>query len=118
MAEQLRNADELQKKLGEFQDLQRQLQMVSGQKQQLIMQVEEIKMAEGALGKSDKGIYRFVGPILIETSKTDAGADLKDKRELFEMRVSVLEKQEVKMRPKYDELRNDLEKALREGKLR
>jgi prefoldin beta subunit len=118
MAEQLRNADELQKKLAEFQDLQRQLQMVSGQKQQLIMQAEEIKMAEAELAKSDQTVYRYVGPLLIETNKTDAGADLKDKRELFEMRVSVLEKQETKMRPKYDELRNELEKALREGKLR
>ncbi|MFA6908017.1 MAG: prefoldin subunit beta [Candidatus Micrarchaeia archaeon] len=118
MAEQLRNADELQKKLGEFQDLQRQLQIVSGQKQQLIMQSEEIKIAESELAKSDKTIYRFVGPLLIETNKTDASTDLKDKRELFEMRVSVLEKQETKMRPKYDELRNELEKALREGKLR
>ena len=118
MAEELRNADELQKNLVEFQDLQRQLQMVSGQKQQLIMQVEEIKMAEGELVKSDKTVYRFIGPLLIETTKTDASADLKDKRELFEMRVSVLDKQETKMRPKYDELRNSLEKALREGKLR
>ena len=118
MAEQLRNADELQNKLAEFQDLQRQLQMVSSQKQQLIMQVEEIKMAESELAKSDKTVYRYVGPLLIETSKTDAGADLKDKRELFEMRVSVLEKQEAKMRPNYDLLRNELEKALREGKIR
>jgi len=119
MAEQLRNADELQKKLMEFQDLQRQLQMVSSQKQQLIMQSEEIKMAESELAKSEKGgIYRYIGPLLIETNKADASADLKDKRELFEMRVSVLEKQETKMRPKYDELRNELEKALREGKLR
>jgi len=118
MAEQLRNADELQKKLAEFQDLQRQLQMVSGQKQQLILQSEEIKMAEGELAKVDKGVYRFMGPILVETTKADAVADLKDKRELFELRVSVLEKQEAKMRPKCDDLRNELEKALKEGKLR
>ena len=118
MAAELRNADDLQKKLAEFQDLQRQLQMVSGQKQQLIMQVEEIKMAEGELAKSDKTVYRYVGPLLIETNKADAGSDLKDKRELFEMRVSVLEKQETKMRPNYDLLRNELEKALREGKIR
>ncbi|MFA6214218.1 MAG: prefoldin subunit beta [Candidatus Micrarchaeia archaeon] len=118
MAEQLRNADDLQKKLSDFQDLQRQLQMVSGQKQQLIMQVEEIKMAEAELAKSDKAVYRYVGPLLIESTKTDANADLKEKRELFEMRVSVLDKQETKMRPKYDELRNELEKALKDGRLR
>jgi prefoldin beta subunit len=119
MAEQLRNADELQKKLAEFQDLQRQLQMVSSQKQQLILQSEEIKMAEGELAKVEKGgVYRFIGPILVETSKADATSDLKDRRELFEMRVSVLEKQETKMRPKYDELRGELEKALKDGRLR
>ena len=119
MAEQLRNADELQKKLAEFQDLQRKLQMVSSQKQQLILQSEEIKMAEGELAKVEKGgVYRFIGPILVETSKSDATSDLKDRRELFEMRVSVLEKQETKMRPKYEELRGELEKALKEGKLR
>ena len=83
MAEQLRDADELQKKLAEFQDLQRQLQMVSGQKQQLSIQAEEIQMAEGELAKSDKGVYRFIGPILVETTKTDATDDLKDKRELI-----------------------------------
>ena len=119
MAGELRNPDDLQKKLMEFQDLQRQLQMVSSQKQQLILQSEEIKMAEAELAKAEKGgIYRYIGPLLVETTKADATADLKDKRELFEVRVSVLEKQETKMRPKYDELRADLEKALKEGKLR
>ncbi|MFA4982990.1 MAG: prefoldin subunit beta [Candidatus Micrarchaeia archaeon] len=117
MAEPLRNAEELQKKLAEFQDMQRQLQMISGQRQQLILQVEEIKMAEEELSKADKVVYRAVGPLLIETTKTDASSDLKEKKELFEMRVGVLAKQEEKMRPKFDELRATLETALRENRM-
>jgi chaperonin cofactor prefoldin len=43
-------------------------------------------------------------------------SDLKGKKELFEMRVGVLAKQEEKIRPRLDELRSSLEKAIREGK--
>ena len=119
MAEPLRNPDELQKQLAEFQDIQRQLQFTSGQKQQLQLQVEELKMAEEELGKAEKGgIYRAVGPLLLETTKTEAGADLKGKKELFELRINVLAKQEEKLRPRFDELRAVLEKAIKENRLR
>ncbi|MEM2138332.1 MAG: prefoldin subunit beta [Candidatus Anstonellaceae archaeon] len=117
MAEPLRNPSELQKQLSEFQQLQQQLQTLANQKQQLIFQVEEIKLAEESLGKTEKAVYRSIGPLLVETTKSDASADLKEKKELFEMRVSVLQKQEDKLRPRFDELRASLEKALRENKL-
>lgn len=119
MAEPLRNPDELQKQLTEFQETQRQLQFVSAQRQQLSLQVEELKMAEEELGKAEKGtIYRAIGPLLVETTKTDASADLKGKKELFEMRIGVLSKQEDKLRPRFDELRAILEKAIKENRLR
>ena len=102
MAEPLRNADELQKQLNEFQETQRQLQLMAAQRQQLILQVEEIKLAEGELARCEKGIYRAIGPLLIESTKADAVSDLKEKKELFEMRVSVLAKQEEKMRPRLE----------------
>ncbi|MFA6489465.1 MAG: prefoldin subunit beta [Candidatus Micrarchaeia archaeon] len=119
MAEPLRNPDELQKQLTEFQETQRQLQFVTAQRQQLSLQVEELKMAEEELGKAEKGtIYRAVGPLLMETTKADANADLKGKKELFEMRITVLTKQEDKLRPRFDELRAILEKAIKENRLR
>jgi len=117
MAEPLRNAEELQKKLEEFQDMQRQLQMVSGQRQQIMLQLEEMKIAEDELSRSEKTVYRAIGSLLIESTKADATADLKSKRELFEMRVGVLAKQEEKLRPKFDELRATLEHALRENRM-
>jgi len=114
MAEPLRNIDALQKQIGEFQEMQRQLQFISSQRQQLSMQVEEIKMAEEELAKSEKSVYRALGPLLMETSKADASADLKGKKELFEMRSGVLAKQEEKLKPRFDELRVSLEKALQQ----
>lgn len=118
MAEPLRNTSELQKQVNDFQELQRQLQVVMAQRQQLILQVEEIKMAEEELSKADKGVYRAIGPLMIETSKSEASSDLKSRKELFEMRTNVLAKQEEKLRPKLEELRGVLEKALKENRLR
>lgn len=118
MAEPLRNADTLQKQLNEFQDVQRQLQMVAAQRQQMILQLEEVKMAEEELAKSDKGIYRTMGPLMIESTKADATADLKEKKELFDMRITILEKQEAKLKPRFTELREILEKALAQNRTR
>jgi len=119
MAEPLRDPEELQKQLNEFQETQRQLQFVSTQRQQLQLQVEELKLAEEELGKSEKGgVYRAIGPLLVESSKADASADLKGKKELFEMRIGVLAKQEEKLRPRFDELRAALEKALKQNRSR
>lgn len=115
-AEPERNPNELQKQLSEFQDIQRQLQLIAAQRQQFILQLEEVKIAEEELGKTEKGIYRSVGPLLLETSKADAGADLKEKKDLFELRLSVLEKQEQKLKPRFSELRAQLEKALSQGR--
>lgn len=116
MAEPLRNTAELQKQLNEFQELQRQMQLIYAQKQQLTVQVQEIKIAQEELAKSEKSVYRYVGSVLIESSKAEATADLKDKIELFEMRLGVLDKQETKLKPRLVELRDSLEKMLREGK--
>ena len=116
MAQPLRNSEELQKKLAEFQELQQQMQMMASQRQQLSMQVGEIGMAQEELAKSEKGIYRAIGPLLIETSKADASSDLKEKKDLFDMRIGMLVKQEEKLRPKMGELRAELEKAIKESR--
>lgn len=118
MAEPLRDPQALQQQLADFQDLQRQLQFIVGQRQQLSMQVEELKMAQDELSKAEKGsIYQAVGPIMVETTKSDAASMLKERRELFEARIAVLSKQEEKMRPKFDDLRAKLEVALTQNRV-
>lgn len=117
MAEPLRDAKMLQQQLGEFQDMQRQMQFIMSQRQQLIMQVEEIKMAEQELGSADKTVYRAIGPLLVETTKSDASAALKERRDLFEARIGVLAKQEEKLRPALQSLRTKLEAALAQNKV-
>ncbi|MEM4348051.1 MAG: prefoldin subunit beta [Candidatus Anstonellaceae archaeon] len=115
MAQPLRNPEELQKTLNEFEELSRQIQLMAAQRQQLSFQVEELKVAEEAISKLGKEtIYRAIGPILVETSKTDALADINEKKELYDLRIGMLLKQEEKLRPRLEELRTQLEKVLKE----
>lgn len=113
MVEPIRDPEALQSQINEFQNIQQQLQLISMQIQQLKLQIEEIKLAEEELSKANKSVFRSVGPLLIETTKEEAKENLKNAKETFELRIKYLSKQEEKLRPKYEELRASLEKALK-----
>jgi prefoldin beta subunit len=105
---------QIQDKLGQFQTLQQQMQLISMQKQQLMMGENDIDNALTELGKISGGekVYRAAGPLLIESSKADSEKNLKDEKELNETRMKVLEKQEKKLSEKYEELRKELQALL------
>jgi len=101
-------------KLGQFQTLQQQLQLISLQKQQLMAGSSEIAAALSELGKISGGmkVYRAVGMLLIESSKGDSEKFLADEKEVSETRVKVLERQEKKLSEKYEELGKELQSLL------
>jgi len=104
---------EIEKQIGEFQNLQRQLQMVSVQKQQIQIQLEEIKLASEELGKSKGAVFKAAGNMLFETSKDEAEKELKERKEALDTRVSMLSKQEEKIRARLTELKPKLDAALK-----
>jgi prefoldin beta subunit len=105
----------LQDDIVEFQALQRQLQVTIMQKQQFSVQLEEIKLADEELDKNSGMIYRAIGSIIVQANKEDAKKDLVEKKEMFEMRVGQLTKQEEKLRKRLMELRDKLENAVVAG---
>ena len=114
MAEPMRNPGKLQEQINEFQNLQRQLQMIAIQHQQVQMQIEELKGAKEALLEAKGDVYMAVGNLIIQSTKAEAQKDVEEKIEVFGVRNSTLAKQEEKMRTRLDELRGELEKATRE----
>ena len=112
MAEPVRDPKKLQSQVDEFQNLQRQLQMVSMQRQQVQMQIEEMNMATEELKTASGKVFRAIGNLLIETSVAAAKKEMTEKLETFEVRNGSLGKQEEKLRARSEELRAYLEKAL------
>lgn len=113
---------ETQNDLIEFQNLQQQLQILALQKQQVAAQVAEIDKASEEIDKAGEtgsgagaGFYRFVGSVIVPKKKEDLRKELNGEKESLELRKSVFEKQETKLRERFVSLRKKLEAALGGG---
>jgi prefoldin beta subunit len=102
---------EVEHDINEFQTAQNQLQMIMVQKQQVKMQFEEIDDAlEELKGKSAR-IYKSIGSLLIESNTPDVVKELNESKDTMKVRLSVLGKQEEKLRERLVELKSRIEKA-------
>jgi len=93
-----KEAEDLGKELVEYENMEKQLEVLLIQKHQLQIQLNEIKHALDELKKSKGDVYRSVGSILIHTTKGDAETDLKERNELVDVKLNAISKQEEKLR--------------------
>lgn len=107
---------QVQDKIMQFESFQQQLQLISLQKQQLMRQNAEIENALDELGKikeeENRGIYRAVGPLFIETNEKESKKKLGDEKETLETRIKIIEKEEKKLTERLNKLRNEVQNLL------
>lgn len=96
-----------QEKIQQLQMLEQNLSNISVQKQQFQNQLFEIDNALKEL-KSTKQAFKIVGNIMVETSKGDLEKDLSDKKEISELRVQTLEKQERELQEQAKKLQKEV----------
>ena len=115
MSENIRLPPAIQERLMRLQQLQETLQTVLTQKQQLEVELLEVDQALGQLEKTigNTTIYKSIGSLLIKTEKEKVTAELKERKELANMRVSVLSKQEERLRSQLKDLQEKLQKDLK-----
>jgi prefoldin beta subunit len=90
----------LQEQLVKMQQSQQNLQLISSQKQQLQLEELETEKALEELKKASENdtVYKHAGSILIKSNKNDLIADLEERKELAKTRVTVLSKQETRLK--------------------
>ena len=103
---------ETEQKIGQLQMFEQSLQNFLGQKQQFQLQLIEIESALGELESSSKA-YKIVGSIMVETEKNELKADLQSKKEMLELRIRTMEKQETQVREKASKLQSDILKKIK-----
>ncbi len=105
---------QVQQRLLRFQQLQQTLQTVLAQKQQVEIELTEIEQAQSELQRlaDDAVIYKTVGSLLVKDEKAKVTADLGERKELLNMRVQVLGKQEERLRAQLKDLQEKLQKDL------
>jgi prefoldin beta subunit len=115
MSEEVKLPPAVQRKLLRLQQLQQTLQSVLTQKQQIELEILEVDQALSELEKTseDSTIYKSVGSLLIKTVKSKVTSEMKERKELADMRISVLSKQEERLRSEIKDLNEKLQKDLR-----
>jgi len=115
MSDEIKLPPAVQERLLRLQQLQQTLQNILVQKQQVELELLEVDKALEELEKTpdDGVIYKSVGSLLIKTEKSKVTEELKERKELANMRVSVLGKQEERIRSQIKELNEKLQRDLR-----
>ncbi|NYZ74236.1 prefoldin subunit beta [Candidatus Micrarchaeota archaeon] len=90
--------EDLSRELVEYENMEKQLEVLLIQKHQLQIQLNEIKHALEELKKSKGEVFRSVGSILMHTTKDEAESDLKERNELVDVKLNAIGKQEEKLR--------------------
>jgi prefoldin beta subunit len=105
--------EDLNKELIEYENMEKQLEVLLIQKHQLQIQANEIRHALEELKKSKGEVYRSVGSILLHTSREEAEADLKERDELIEVKLNAISKQEEKLRSTVMDTQKRLQERMR-----
>ena len=103
---------ETEQKIGQLQMFEQSLQSFLGQKQQFQIQLVEVESALNELNGTDKA-FKIIGNIMVESDKSELKADLQSKREMLELRIKTMEKQELQVREKASKLQSEILKKIK-----
>jgi prefoldin beta subunit len=105
----------LQEQVGRLQQLQQNLQSIMLQKQHLESEHLETERALELLQKAndDDTVYKAAGSILVKSNKTTLVSELGEKKELANTRLTVLSKQEVRIKENLKEAEAKIREMLK-----
>lgn len=98
---------ETEKKINQLQILEQGMQSMLMQKQQFQLQQVEIESALKELERVNEA-YKIVGNIMVLSKKADLEKDLTSKKEVIELRIKNMEKQENQLREKASKLQSEV----------
>jgi len=106
---------QVQERLLRFQQVQQTLQSVLAQKQQVEAEIAEIDQALNELQKLPDGatVYKSAGSLFMKAEKPTLVTELTERKELLNTRVSILRKQEERLRVQAKDLQTRIEQDLK-----
>jgi len=102
-------------KIREMQIIEQSLQNVMMQKQSFQAQLIELESALEEMEKSSEH-YKIVGSIMVKSEKESLKKDLNSKKEMLELRIKNLEKQEMQFKDSAEKLQAELLNELKQQK--
>ncbi|MCM2325439.1 MAG: prefoldin subunit beta [Candidatus Woesearchaeota archaeon] len=103
---------ETKDKIEQLQNLEQSINSLIGQKQQFQAQQLEVDNALLQVEDTDK-VFRIIGNIMVASSKDKVKEELKEKKEMTQLRLKTLDKQEDKLRKQAGELQTEVMKDIK-----
>ena len=107
----------LQEQLVKLQQSQQNLQSIMTQKQHLEMEKAETAKALEELNKvaDNDTVFKHAGTVLIKSTKQELIDELEEKQEMAKTRVTVLEKQETRVKESLKEQESKITEMMKGG---
>ncbi len=103
---------EAEAKLGQLQMLEQNLQSFLLQKRNFQTQLIEIESALSEI-ENTSSAYKIVGNIMVAADKETLKKDLGQKKEMLDLKIKTLEKQEGKLKEQVTSIQQDVMKNLK-----
>ena len=101
-----------EEKIGQLQLIEQNLQNFFVQRQTFQNQLLEIENALKELNDTKEDTFKLVGNIMLKKDKKDLIKDLESKKEVVELRIKSISKQEDKVKAQSKEVRDEVMKVL------
>ncbi|MET1101416.1 MAG: prefoldin subunit beta [Pyrodictiaceae archaeon] len=103
---------ELENKLARYQNLQAQFNRIVQERAAVEAEISEINRVLQVLQELEEGdtVYRLLGNVLVKVSKDKVVSELNDRKEILELRLQKLRKQENELRKQLDEVVQEIKK--------
>jgi len=102
-------------KIEKLQKLEQAIQSIVSQKQGFQTQLAEVENALKEVKKTKSNPFRFVGGIMVESTKESIEKDLSSKKEISELRLKTLERQEAKTMDEIKSLQKEIVEELKKN---
>ncbi|MGD0953431.1 MAG: prefoldin subunit beta [Methanotrichaceae archaeon] len=105
---------QIQNQLAQLQQLQQQAQAVISQKSQIEALIRETDAALKELekGSDDAIIYKSVGELLFKAEKPKLVEELKERKDMMDLRLKTMSKQEERIQSRFTQLQDQLKQSL------
>lgn len=100
-----------QEKVNRLSMMEQNSQYLSSQRQNFQNQMLEIDSALQELETSSES-YRILGAVMIKVDKTKLKKELEEKKEVVDVRIKSIEKQEKQIKEKSEKLRDEVLKSM------
>lgn len=105
---------ETENKIAQLQMLEQNIQNFLAQKQAFQSQLIEVDNALEELERSKGKTYKIIGAIMVASDKEAIQKDLQSKKEVLDLRIKTIEKQENQFKDKASKLQSEVLNQLKD----